>query len=381
MIGFRLPTRVHLESGCLHRLPEVARALGLESLLLVTDPGLRETSAPELAERFLLDTGIRTLIFDAIEPNPRTTTARAAADAVRDEDLQGVVALGGGSALDVGKATAMLARNPLRVEQYEGKNRYSEEPLPFVAIPTTCGTGSEVTWVSVLTNEPTHTKISIKGESMFPDQALVDADLLKSLPASLVAATGADALTHALEATICTEANPISDALAEKVVALVFKYLPRATRDIAGDHEAREAMMRASTLAGLAFGNADVAGVHCLSEALGGRFDVPHGVANAILLSPVLHYHRPAIGTRLADLDKMLHRGEDRDLDADERVDRFLLQLDELLAQLDLPSFASLGVPVDAYPEVAERAVRNGSNRSNPQPMGKTNYLEILEGL
>lgn len=381
MIGFRLPTRVHLESGCLARLPEVARSLGLESVLLVTDRGLRDTSIPDHAERLLKDTGIRLRFFDEVEANPRTTTARAAADALRADELQGVVGLGGGSVLDVAKAAAMLARNPLRVEQYEGIDRYAEEPLPFIAVPTTCGTGSEVTWVSVLTNEPTHTKISIKGESMFPDQALVDADLLLSLPPELVAWTGVDALTHALEATLCTEANPISDALAEKVIALVFRYLPRAARDVAGDDEARDAMMRASTLAGLAFGNADVAGVHCLSEALGGRFDVPHGLANAILLGPVLHYHRPAIETRVADLDKMLHRGEGKERTTADRVDRFLHQLDGLLRQLSVPPFAELGIGSEHYEEIAERAVRNGSNRSNPQPMAMHSYLEILETL
>ncbi|MEO1368594.1 MAG: iron-containing alcohol dehydrogenase, partial [Acidobacteriota bacterium] len=200
MIGFRMPTRVHIGPGAASRLPEVARALDLRSVLLVLDPGFRAASdAPAEIIAALEDTGIRVEVFDAIEPNPRTSTATAAADAVREHGLDGVFALGGGSALDAAKAAAMLATNELRVEQYEGKNRYANPPKPFVAIPTTCGTGSEVTWVSVLTNDTTHIKLSVKGESMFPDQAIVDADLLRTLPPRMVAMTGLDALTHAVE--------------------------------------------------------------------------------------------------------------------------------------------------------------------------------------
>ncbi len=382
MIGFRMPTRVEIAPGCLARLPEVARSLEMDPLLLVVDPGLQNTEWPGRARRLLQENGIRIRAFDEVEPNPRTSTVTDAAEQIRRQGLRGVVALGGGSVLDAGKAAAMLAINSGRIEQYEGKNRYAEPPLPMVAVPTTCGTGSEVTWVSVLSHQPTRAKISVKGETMFPDQALVDADLLATLPRELVAATGFDALTHALEATTCSAANPVSDALAEKAIALLWRYLPRAVADINGDGEARREVMRASTLAGLAFGNADVAAVHCLSESLGGIFDVPHGLTNAILLEPVLGYQREAIEGRLAALDALLFPAAvERSPPAAERADHFLTELTGFAREVGIAPWSSLEIPRAEYPLVADAAVRNGSNGSNCRPMGTTDYLAILEGM
>ena len=271
----------------------------------------------------------------------------------------------------------MLATNELRIEQYEGKNRYANAPKPMIAIPTTCGTGSEVTWVSVLTSETTGTKLSVKGESMFPDQALVDADLLRTLPPKLIAWTGIDALTHALECLTCTAANPVSDALATQASSLIFRYLERAVSDTEGDDEAREAMARASTLAGLAFGNADVAAVHCLSEAIGGLYDTPHGLTNAILLTPLLRHHQPYIGRQLASLDRALFP-EGGNLSTDDAAEHFLTELEAFTRRLEVPDFKSLGVLEKDHGRLAEWAVRNGSNRSNPQPMSAATYRDLL---
>ncbi len=387
MIGYRMPTRVHIAPASRARLPEVAASLKLTGslegtgVLLVVDPGLQATPWPEEISGSLGASGVRVETFDGVEANPRTTTAARLAGILRDAGLGGVVALGGGSVLDAAKAGAMLAANPGTPEDYEGPNRYPNPPLPMIAIPTTCGTGSEVTWVSVLSHEPSRRKISVKGESMFPDQALVDADLIATLPAGLVAWTGLDALTHALEATTCTAANPVSDALAEKAISLLFAYLERAADDAPGDAEAREAVMRASTLAGLGFGNADVAGVHCLSESIGGMFDVPHGLANAILLGPVLRYHRPHIERRLAELEALLDPGADPRVPTAWRAGSFLDRLGGLVERLETPPFSSFGIPDRDHSAIAEQAVGNGSNGSNPQPMAEEDYLKILAGL
>lgn len=378
MIGYRMPTRVHIETGAIQRLPEAARGLGVTSALLVVDKGIRShTRWTEKAERALQETGIRVAIFDEVEQNPRTSTVTRIAERMRADGLHGVVGLGGGSVIDAAKAAAMLVDNEQRIEQYEGKNRYARPPRPFIAVPTTCGTGSEVTWVAVLTIESIRSKISVKGETMFPAAALVDADLIQSLPAELVAYTGADALTHALECTTCLAANPVSDALAEKAIALLFRNLGRAFEDIEGDEEAREAVMRASTLAGMAFTNSDVAAVHCLSEAIGGLYDLPHGKLNAILLEPVFRYSRPAIAERLAQLDSTLFGSDTRSPER-ERADHFLAELQALMRRLRIPAFSSLAVPKDDYRRIAESATRNGSNRSNAQPMSVSSYLELL---
>jgi alcohol dehydrogenase len=369
---FRVPTRVLIAPGCLGQLAEIVAGYAPDKVLLVTDPGIEETGAPERVWQELAAREIEAITFDDVEPNPRAATVDRLAQWGREEGVSLVVGIGGGSVLDAAKAAAMVIPNGGTAESYEGRERFTENPLPFIAVPTTCGTGSEVTWVSVLTVEERQAKISVKGERMFPDWAVVDADLLVSLPSRLVAWTGVDALTHAVEAATCRLANPVSDALAEKAISLLFRYLRRAVADIAGDAEAREGVMRASTLAGLAFGNADVAAVHCLSETLGGRWNIPHGLANAVLLASVTRYNFDACAGKLATLDATLPPG---------CTEGFLPALDDLLRDLNIPHFRDLGIPADTYPWIAERAAQNGSNSSNARGMGAEQYLEILSGL
>ena len=366
---FRVPTRVLMSPGCLESLPEVIAGYSPERVLMVTDPGLEETGIPERIWQALAGREIEAVTFDDVEPNPRASTVDRLADWGREEGVSLVLGIGGGSVLDAAKAAAMTIPNGGPAASYEGRNQYTEKPLPFVAVPTTCGTGSEVTWVSVLTVEERHAKISVKGEAMFPEWAVVDADLLRTLPGRLVAWTGMDALTHALEAATCRVSNPVSDALAASAAGLLFRYLRRAVDDIAGDAEAREAVMRASTLAGLAFGNADVAAVHCLSETLGGRWNLPHGLANAVLLQPVLEYNLPACEEKLAALGSEAGIGD---------VPR---AVEDLARDLGIPRFRDLGIPAEEHAWIAERAVANGSNSSNSRPMTRESYLELLAGL
>jgi alcohol dehydrogenase len=372
---FRVPTRVVMAPGCIGRLPEVIAGYEPERVLMVTDPGIEHTGWPERIWKALADREIEAITFDDVEPNPRCSTVDRLAGWGREEGGSLVLGIGGGSVLDAAKAAAMLIPNSGNAVEYEGRNRYEKDPLPFIAVPTTCGTGSEVTWVSVLTDEERQAKISVKGETMYPSWALVDSELLRTLPGRLVAWTGTDALTHAVEATTCRLANPVSDALAATAISLLFRYLRRAAADIAGDAEAREAVMRASTLAGLAFGNADVAAVHCLSETLGGRWDVPHGLANAVLLAPVTRFNLPASSRKLATLESALPPGSGTGAEG------VLQAIEELVRDLGVPPFRELGISSENYPWIAERAVQNGSNASNAREMGVEEYLEVLVGL
>ena len=380
---FRAPTRLVMAPGALAHLPEIVAGYFAdrppERVVLVTDPGIEETGLPEHVWQALAEIGVEAITFDDVEPNPRAATVDRLAAWAKEEGASLVIGLGGGSVLDAAKAAAMaMANGDAPVAGYEGRDRYSEKPLPFIAIPTTCGTGSEVTWVSVLTVEERHAKISVKGETMFPDWAIVDADLLRTLPGRLVAWTGADALTHAVEAVTCKVANPVSDALATTAVSLLLRYLRRAAAHIDEDAEAREAVMRASTLAGLAFGNADVGAVHCLSETLGGRFDLPHGLANAVLLAPVVRYNSSACVDRLAVLETALPPGSAHSGKGAEGV---LQAIEELVRDLGIPRFRDLGIPSEVHPWIAERAAQNGSNPSNPREMGPAEYLELLGSL
>lgn len=375
---FRVPTHLYLAPGSFAELPAVAHSFQSKRILLATDAGVANTPWPERASRALRERGVEVRVFERIEANPRASTLEAMAEMAREESVDAVLGLGGGSVLDAAKAAAMLATNGGRCESYEGRNRFSRPALPFIAMPTTCGTGSEVTWVSVISVPERKAKISVKGDGMFPRVALVDPDLLTTLPASLVAWTGLDALTHALEATTGRLANPASDALAERAIELLCRFLRRAVADIAGDREAREAVMTASTLAGLAFGNADVAAVHCLSETLGGLYDVPHGLANAVLLVPVMRSHGQATAARLASLERAV-TGEVKA--AGEGAERALEALELLIKDLETPAFSALQVPEADFADIARRSVSNGSNGSNPRAMGVDDYLSILAQL
>lgn len=376
-MAFRVPTQVTIASGCINAVSQTIDVPG-SRVLLVVDEGLQATPWPDRVDGLLKQAGHSTTLVTGIEQNPRYLTIDKIAETYRSLEIDIVVGVGGGSVLDAAKALAMLLKNPGSCLDFEGKNKFSNGSAPFIAIPTTCGTGSEVTWVSVVTDAVNRRKLSIKGEAMFPTAALVDPDVLTTLPAHLVAYTGMDALTHAIEAYTCNCSNPVSDAMAEKAIALLFAFLPRAVANI-HDAEARFEVMRASTIAGMAFSNADVAAVHCLSETIGGLFDIPHGLANAVLLAPVMRFHQPVIAPRLARLYNLTQAGHVSN--ESEASEAMIAAIQHLASQVDTPDFKSLNIASDQYPEVARRAAQNNSNESNPQPMTPDSYTLILNDI
>ncbi len=367
------PTRIVYGPDSLSRLGDiVAGEFPADRILLVTDPGIRKAG--------IVDRVLQLLpwaqTFDAVESNPRHATVDRAGELARELGTQLVVGLGGGSVLDAAKAVALLAANPGRIEQYEGREKYGVPPLPVIAVPTTCGTGSEVTWVAVITHTERRFKMSIKGPAMFPAVALVDPDLLVSLPPELVAATGMDALVHAVEAFSVRPATFITDIFAAEAAGLAFRYLARAYRGIRSDHQAREGVMRASLLAGLAFGNSDVGAVHCLSESVGALFDTPHGVANAVFLPYVMEFNRPAASGRYAELARRIGlTGEDPG-----RLTEGLIQkIEDLSRAIDIPRFKDLDISPDRFSEIADTSFANNSNPSNPREAAAADYRKILE--
>nr|WP_279382476.1 iron-containing alcohol dehydrogenase [Acanthopleuribacter pedis] len=372
-----MPTHVVMGSGCRFRLPEIMSRHQWSRLLVVVDPHLTGLCWFGDLRRLLSDEGIQLAFFSDFSANPRTSEAERAAEAAWSTSADAVLAIGGGSAIDAAKAAAMLATNQGKALDFVGLDLFPASPLPLLALPTTCGTGSEVTWVSVLTEETRREKVSIKGGGMFPAYALVDPDLLATLPPHLIASTAMDAMTHAVEALVGRCANPISDAMARQAVALIFEHLETLVRSEGSDETARFYIAKASCLAGMAFGNADVAGVHCLSESIGALFDAPHGVVNAILLAPTLRYQQAYLGHRLHKTAQVIGCNV-----ADEACnDAFLEAVEGLVARLKIPAFASLHIPTDAYETIAGLAERNGSNASNPRPMAAADYLAVLNGL
>jgi alcohol dehydrogenase len=286
-----------------------------------------------------------------------------------------IIGLGGGSSIDAAKALALLATNPGNIEDYEGRGKYEAPPLPVLAIPTTCGTASEVTWVSVITHTERKFKMSIKGPLLFPAVALVDPDLLLTLPPPLIASTGLDALTHAIEAYTVKPATFITDIFARASLKYIFQSLEQAYDDIRGNPKAREKIMLGSMLAGMAFGNSDVGAVHCLSESVGSLYDTPHGVANAIFLPYVMDFNLPVSARRYAEMSRLAGIHEVDDYEA---ANMLIQKIKSLCRKLGIPSIKDIGLKKADFSEIAQRSSINNSNPSNPREASIQDYIGIL---
>jgi alcohol dehydrogenase len=369
---YHLPTIIIFGSGRISELGRVVKErLRASRPLLVTDRGIQEAGILTRISAQL--TGVP--VFDEVEPNPKSDTINWGGGLARQLYPDLVIGVGGGSALDAAKAIALLATNSGRIEDYEGKERYKAPPLPVLAVPTTCGTGSEVTWVAVITDAARKFKMSIKGPQMYPAAALVDPDLLATLPSSLVASTGLDALTHAVEAYTAKPANFMTDILARESLRLSFRYLEDAFRDIRGNRDTREGLMKASLLAGMAFGNSDVGAVHCLAEAVGSLYDTPHGVANAVFLPEVMEFNRDAALERYAEIAALAGIMVENKAEA---AVRLVGKIRNLCRALSVPRLADLGIPEADFPAIARKSFENNSNPSNPRPVTAEDYLALL---
>lgn len=369
---FKNPTRVVFGSGSLSQLGKIIHEdLHAKRPFLVTDKGVEAAGIPK--DVISQVPGIQ--VFDTIEQNPRHMTVDRGGEIVRQSRPDLIIGLGGGSVLDAAKAIALLATNPGSIEDYEGREKYKSPPLPVLAIPTTCGTASEVTWVSVITHTGRKFKMSIKGPHMFPAVALVDPDLLKTLPPSLVASTGMDALTHAVEAYTVKPATFMTDIFARESLFYIFGSIEAAFRDIKAHTEARESLMKGSMLAGFAFGNSDVGAVHCLAESIGALYDTAHGVANAVLLPYVMEYNLPVSTKKYGEIARIAGI----DAESDEEAARSLIQkVQELAGTLHIPLFKDLGIKESDFPEIAQKSFENNSNPSNPCDVTVQDYLDIL---
>ena len=370
---FHMPARLYFGSGENGNLKLIIdEYLKAKNPVLVTDKGIVHSG---LLEKVLTQLP-RIKIFDEIEANPKSDTINKIARQIRQLNPDLVIGFGGGSPLDAGKALALLGTNHGNIEDYEGKEKYKNDPLPFLAIPTTCGTGSEVTWVSVITDVNRKFKMSIKGPKMYPAVSIVDPDLIKTLPPDIIASTGLDALTHAVEAYLSKPATLITDNHAVKAVKLILGAIEGAYEDIKNHHTDRENLMFGSTIAGFAFGNSDVTAVHCISESIGALYDIPHGVANSIFLPHVLSYNLPDCFVKMATLARQTGIVEVDDMSSA----RFFIQnIKALSKKLGIPLFKDLEIGKDKFEKISQMSFENNSTPSNPRELGQEDYLKILE--
>ncbi len=302
---FETAPKIICEQGGAARLGEIAKGLGISRLFLVTDAGLIKAGLIDGALASLRSAGVDVTVFSDVLADPPELSVQAAVDAARAAAVDGVVGLGGGSSLDTAKLVALLARTPQALPEIYGIGLARGPRLPLIQVPTTAGTGSEVTPISILTT-PSHEKKGVVSPLLYPDVALLDGRLTLGLPPAITAMTGVDAMVHAIEAfSTRLKKNPLSDALALKALQLLYTNLPAAVND-GRDADVREAMLLGSLFAGMAFANAPVAAVHALAYPLGGHYGLPHGLTNSLVLLPVLEFNLAAAEGLYAELGRAI---------------------------------------------------------------------------
>lgn len=352
---------------------EVAR-LGVQRPLIVTDHILIQAGVVAQVEELL---PMKAGIFPDVNPEPEIEIVDLCVSMIRAGSYDGLIAVGGGSAIDIAKAAAVMATNEGSIEQYFGTNLVKQPGLPLIAIPTTAGTGSEVTNISILSDTKEQVKKGIVSPYLLPDVAIVSPMMTLTCPPSVTAASGVDALVHAVEAYISKFASPVTDALAIGAMKLIAVHLPKAYA--APDNiESREAMITAALMAGLAFGNAGVGAVHALAYPLGGRFHMAHGVSNSLLLPYVMRTNKIACLEKLGDIAQAL--GENTTgLSLDEAAEKAIEAMTRLCRYVEIPqSLREFNIPETALAEMAEEAMKQTRLlKNNPRTLRKKDIEDI----
>ncbi|MGN0505721.1 MAG: iron-containing alcohol dehydrogenase [Lachnospiraceae bacterium] len=372
---FSVPQNITVGRGSLAKLPQVAGELGGTHAFIVSDAYLNKIGLVTTCADALEKAGIQTDAFTETEGNPSVETVEKATAAFKASGADFIIALGGGSPMDVAKAVGVVAKYGGSITEYEGGGKVPGDIVPLIAVPTTAGTGSEVTAFSVITDHSRNYKLTVFSYKLIPKYAILDAELLTTAPASVAAACGVDAMIHALEAYISKAASPFSDAMAEKALELIGKNIRAYVAD-RKNLEAAEAMAVGSLFAGIAFSWARLGNVHAMSHPVSAYFNVPHGVANAILLPVIVEYNA------LADRGKYrnIYRYISREAVPSEHFAPELLaeELKALNKALGIPaSLSEVGVTEDKLDAMAEDAMKSGNVAVNPRSTTKEDILML----
>ncbi|MDL0430260.1 iron-containing alcohol dehydrogenase [Marinobacter sp. TBZ242] len=378
-----LPRVMQIGAGASEQVPAVLESLGCSRPLIITDKMMVELGYAGIIQSRLAEHNLSAEVFDDTVPEPTVASIRAGVERVRSGSYDCIIALGGGSPIDSAKAIGILGKFGGEMRDYKFPRIVNQAGLPIIAIPTTAGTGSEVTRFTIITDETNDEKMLCVGIGFMPIAALVDFTLTLSLPSRITADTGIDALTHAIEAYVSRKASPYSDSQALSAMRLISPNLRRAYKNGA-DQEAREAMMLGSTLAGVAFSNASVALVHGMSRPIGAAFHVPHGLSNAMLLPAVTEFSIPAAEERYADCARAM--GVAQQSDSTELANQKLLdELHALNDELQVPTPETFGIDrsefFDLMPTMAEQALQSGSPGNNPKVPTAEEIVQLYERL
>ncbi len=359
--SFFMPVQNIIGPGALDEALQIVSKMGFRKALIVTDSGLSKIGLADTVSDKLATHGIAASLFDGAQPNPTVSNVNAGLERLRASQADLVVSLGGGSSHDCAKAIALVASNGGRIEDYEGLDKSAKPQLPLLAVNTTAGTASEMTRFTIITDETRHVKMAIVDKHVTPFLSVNDSGMMEGMPAALTAATGMDALTHAVEAYVSTAATPLTDACAVKAVALIAQYLPVAVSE-PKNKEAREKMAYAQFLAGMAFNNASLGYVHAMAHQLGGFYNLPHGVCNAILLPHVEAFNMRAAAGKLEEVGAIL-RVHNPQLTGPGVIET----IQQLADMVGIPkSLQELGVQREDFDVLADNALKDVCGFTNP---------------
>ncbi len=376
---FRVPPIIHAGAGAIAQLPGTLRELGIRRATLVTDRVMGDSEWVGRLASLLREANVDMSVFDAIDREPTTREVEAALEAIRAASATAVVAFGGGSAIDTAKSAAALARNDGRIPDFEGLDRFAHDGLPVIAIPTTAGTGSEVTRAVAVTDADRDVKMLITSWRLVPAAAIVDPEPMLTMPTAVTASTGLDALTHAIESYVSRRRQPITDALALDAIRRLSANLVKSF-EVPDDLAAREQTAIAAMHAGMAFSNASVALVHGMSRPIGAHFHVPHGLSNAMLLPTVMAFSLQGDVARYAEVAEAI--GAARPHDSPEAAAREgLAAVGALCERLEVPSPVEWGIDAEEFvrvaPQMARDAIASGSPGNNPRIPSEEEIVQL----
>jgi len=365
--GFFMPPVTLMGVRCTEDIAEYLQLMGFKRALIVSDKVLVQIGLVNKLTDILKAINIEFVIFDGAQPNPTVHNVEDGLDILKEKACDFVISFGGGSPHDCAKAIALVANNGGSIKDYEGVNKSSKPCLPLIAINTTSGTASQMTRFCIITDEDRHVKMAIVDWHVTPTIAVDDAEMMLAMPRGLTAATGMDALTHAVEAYVSTSATPVTDCVALKAVELISTFLTRAVEN-GNDIEAREMMTYAEYLAGMAFNNASLGYVHAMAHQLGGFYDLPHGVCNAVLLPVVSEYNAKVVPHRFADIARAM--GQDvTGLTPEEAAAKAIAAIRRLSSDVGIPSSLNdlKGFNMNDIKLLSVNALKDACGLTNPK--------------
>lgn len=373
--SFTIPQNIVVGAGSLKRLPELAKNLKKSKAYIISGPHLEKIGMVDKCREALKAAGIESDAFTQTEGNPSTNTVAKAANGFKSSKADFIVAFGGGSPLDVAKAVAVIASYGGNITDYEGGGKVLGPVVPMIAIPTTAGTGSEVTAFSVITDHSRNYKLTVVSNYLLPAYAILDPELITTVPKSTAAACGIDAMVHALEAFISKAASPFSDLFAKEALRLI----GTSIRDYVSDRSnlaACESMLIGSLFAGIAFSHARLGDVHAMSHPVSAYFDVAHGVANAVLLPTVVDYNMTYANEKYKYIyDCICEKPLSDDTFTPEMLAAEIRVLND---ELGIPSSLSeVGVDSSLFDNMADDAMKSGNILVNPRPTTKKDILAL----